>query len=209
MILLLTLVVLLLAACSSEGEGASATQTASADTGASDEPDSEATPEPDTGTDTEPTLQPGAGDLAGILPTEIGGITIEYESSSGQDVMGSEGMTPEAQEFFDRVGADADDLSSAFGFGFDQEAGSGISIIAFRIAGADEGRLRDEFRRTLEEDDTQTLSDENVAGKDVIALGGDEGTAEATGYVYVKNDIVFIIGGSPISLAEEALAELP
>ena len=206
MILLLTLVALFLAACSSDGAGASASQAASE--AASDEPDSEATPEPDTGTDTEPTLQPGAGDLAGILPTEIGGITIEYESSSGEDVMGSEGMTPEAQEFFDRVGADADDLSSAFGFGFDTEAGSGISIIAFRIAGADEGRLRDEFRRTLEEDDTQTLSDENVAGKNVIAIGGDEGT-EATGYVYVKNDIVFIIGGSPISLAEEALAQLP
>lgn len=206
MILLLTLVALFLAACSSEGGGATASLTASADIEASDEPDSEATP----GSDTEPTMQPGAGDLAGILPTEVGGITIEYESSSGEEVMGSEGMTPEAQEFFDRVGAEAGDLSSAFGVGFDAETGSGISIIAFRVAGADEGRLRDEFRRTLEQDgsDTQTLSDENVAGKNVIAISGGEGT-EVSGYVYVKNDVVFVIGGSPASLAQEALEKLP
>ena len=121
--------------------------------------------------------------------------------------MGSEGMTPEAQEFFDRVGAEPSDLSSAFGFGVDTESGSGISIIAFRVSGADEGRLREEFRSTIEEDDTQTLTEENVAGKDVLAISTD-GT-DVSGYVYVKNDVVFVVGGSPIDLAEDALSQLP
>lgn len=201
-LMLLTLVALFVAACSSDQASSSSSQSASATTAATDAPDSEATPEPDS----EATLTPGAGDLAGLLPTEVGGITIQYESSSGDAVMGSEGMTPEAQEFFERVGADASDLSSAFGFGVDADSGSGISIIAFRVAGADEGRLRDEFRATMEDDD-QTLTDAEVAGKSVLAIGA-EGT-DATGYVYVKGDIVFIVGGSPLSLVEEALSELP
>lgn len=200
-ILILALVAMFVVACSGDQAGASATQSAAA--AEEETPAAEETPEGGA----EATLEPGAGDLAGILPTEVGGIAIEYESSSGEAVMGSEGMTPEAQEFFDRVGAEPSDLSSAFGFGVDQESGSGISIIAFRVSGADEGQLRDEFRATIEEDDTQTLTEENVAGKDVLAIST-EGS-DVSGYVYVKNDVVFVIGGSPIDLAEEALSQLP
>jgi len=199
--LLLTLVALFLAACSSGQSDSSSAATATAE--ATEAPESEETPEPQS----EATLEPGAGDLDAVLPDEVGGITIEYESSSGAEVMGSEGMTPEAQEFFDRVGADVSDLSSAFGFGLDAEAGTGISIIAFRVAGADEGRLRDEFRSTIEDDETQTVTEEQVAGKSVLALSTEGG--DASGYVYVKGDIVFIVGGSPMSLVEEALSELP
>jgi hypothetical protein len=193
--LILALVALFVVACSSDQSGASATQSESA---AAAE-----TPAPD-GADA--TLEPGAGDLAGILPTEVGGITIEYESASGEAVMGAEGVSVEAQEFFDRVGAQPSDLSSAFGFGVDTESGSGITIFAFRVAGADEGTLRDEFRATVEEDETQTMTEENVEGKNVLALSTD---GELSGYVYVKNDVVFVIGGSPMDLADEALSQLP
>jgi hypothetical protein len=195
--LILALVAMFVVACSSDQSGASATQSATAEAGADE------TPAPD-GAD--PTLEPGAGDLAGILPTEVGGITIQYESAQGADVMGAEGVDDEAQEFFDRVGAEPSDLSSAFGFGVDTESGSGITIFAFRVAGADEGQLRDEFRATVEEDETQTMTEENVEGKNVLALSTD---GELSGYVYVKNDIVFVIGGSPMDLADEALSQLP
>ena len=202
-ILILALVAMFVVACSGDQAGASATSSPVASATEEETPEAEETPEGGA----EATLQPGAGDLAGLLPTEVGGITIEYESSSGDAVMGAEGVTPEAQEFFDRVGAEPSDLSSAFGFGVDTETGSGISIIAFRVAGADEGQLRDEFRATIEEDETQTLTEETVAGKNVLAISSD-GT-EVSGYVYVKNDVVFVVGGSPVELAEEALSQLP
>jgi hypothetical protein len=202
-ILILALVAMFVVACSGDQAGASATSSPVASATEEETPEAEETP--DGGA--EATLQPGAGDLAGLLPTEVGGITIEYESSSGDAVMGAEGVTPEAQEFFDRVGAEPSDLSSAFGFGVDTETGSGISIIAFRVAGANEGQLRDEFRATIEEDETQTLTEETVAGKNVLAISSD-GT-EVSGYVYVKNDVVFVVGGSPVELAEEALSQLP
>ena len=202
-ILILALVAMFVVACSGDQAGASATSSPVASATEEETPEAEETPEGGA----EATLQPGAGDLAGLLPTEVGGITIEYESSSGDAVMGAEGVTPEAQEFFDRVGAEPSDLSSAFGFGVDTETGSGISIIAFRVAGANEGQLRDEFRATIEEDETQTLTEETVAGKNVLAISSD-GT-EVSGYVYVKNDVVFVVGGSPVELAEEALSQLP
>ena len=195
-LILLTLLAFFVAACSSDQAGSSADESAAA------EQTNEATPEPAA----ETTPEPGAGDLAGLLPTEIGGIPIEYESSSGQDVIGSEGVTPEAQEFFDRVGAEPSDLSSAFGIGIDQEAGGVITIGAIRVAGADEDTLRDEFRASIE-DQGDVVTEGNVGGKDVLIIGEDE--TEGSGYFYVKGDVVFIVGGSPASLAEEALSQLP
>jgi hypothetical protein len=153
-----------------------------------------------------PSLEEGAGDLADVLPAEVGGISIQYQSSSGAAVLGSEGMTPEAQAVFDRLGAEPSDLSSAFGFGVDQSAGSVISIVAFRVAGADEGQLREEFRATIEQEGN-TVTEQTLGGKDVFAFGT-EGT-DAPGYVYVSGDTVFIVAGQPVTLAEEALTDLP
>ena len=195
-LILLTLLAFFVAACSSDQSGSSADESAAA------EQTEEVAPEPAA----ETTPEPGAGDLAGLLPTEVGGIAIEYESSSGEAVIGSEGVTPEAQEFFDRVGAVPSDLSSAFGIGIDQEEGGVITIGAIRVAGADEGTLRDEFRASIE-DQGDVVTEGNIAGKEVLVIGEDE--TEGSGYFYVKGDVVFIVGGSPASLAEEALSQLP
>lgn len=170
---------------------------------ATEEPTEEATEEPEA----EASFEEGAGDLASALPDEVGGITIEYQSASGEAAFGSEGMTPEARAFLERVGADASNISSAFGFGFDAEAGAGISIIAFRIAGADEGRLRDEFRAVMEEEGSEVIEETTLAGKDVLVFG--EAESEPSGFMYVKGDTVFIVAGSPPDLVEEAIAGLP
>jgi hypothetical protein len=189
---------LFVAACTSDaGPDADATPTA--------EPTPEATPESTPAP--EPTLGEGAGDLAAILPTEVGGLTIEYQHSSGAAVLGSDAVTPEARAFFDSVGAEPSDLSSAFGIAFDQEAGSVLTIIAFRVAGADEGQLRDEFLTVLEAEPDQEVSEESLGGKDVLAFGAVPSDSQA--YLYVQDDVIYIIGGQPLALAEEALAALP
>lgn len=152
---------------------------------------------------------PGAGDLDGILPDSVGGITLEYEYAEGQAVLGSEGVTPEVQTFFDRIGANVGNLSSAIGSGFDEASGDIIFILAFRVAGSDEGRLRDGFRTVLEEEDPdQVFVEDNIAGKNVLGYGAaDEPTP--SGYMYVKNDVVFLIGASTPELTEEVLSLLP
>jgi hypothetical protein len=200
--MLLALLVLVVAGCAA-GEGASSEPSATV----------EATPEPTPEESEEPTDEPeaslseGAGDLADVLPDEVGGLQVEYQHTSGQDVIGAEGVNPEAQAFFDRIGADPSDLSSAFGFAFDQENGTGVSIVAFRVDGADEGTLRTEFLATMAESGDVVGEEQTVAGKTVQAFGADP--ASPDGYVYVKDDTVFIIGGEPASIVEEALAALP
>ena len=188
-------------------------------TGSSEEPSTEptateeATPEPSPTESEEATDQPGpslsegAGDLDDVLPDEVAGIVIDYQHASGEEVIGAEGVTPEAQAFFDRVGAEASDLSSAIGFAVDPESGSAISIVAFRVEGADESQLRTEFLATMTAEGEDVGEEQTVGGKTVQAFGGEAAGGE--GYVYVNDDIVFIVGGQPTSVAEEALAALP
>ena len=76
-----------------------------------------------------------------------------------------------------------------------------------RVAGADEGALRDAFRTTLEADETNVITDATVGGKSVLAVSNDDGVK--TTYLYVKNDVVFLVGASSQELAADALSQLP
>ena len=154
-----------------------------------------------------PSFAPGAGDLDSILPDEVGGITVEYQFAEGEGVLGSEGITPEVQDFLDRVGASPDDVTSAFGIGLDQAGGGIITIFAIRVAGADQQALRDEFIQVMAEDSENVFTETTMAGKDVQAFGT-EGE-EPDGFMYVHDDVVFIVGGSTPELTEEALSLLP
>lgn len=153
-----------------------------------------------------PSFEEGAGDLADMLPTEIAGLTIEYVHATGDQVVGSEDLPPAVQDFFDRTGATADDLSSAIGFAFDLESGIGFSILAFRVAGADEGELRTLFLETFETEGSVIGEEETVGGKTITPIS-DDGTV--SGYVYVRDDVVFMVGGEPMTAVEEALEALP
>jgi hypothetical protein len=172
----------------------------------------EATPEPEPTDEPseepgEPSAQAGAGDLAALLPEEVGGLTIEYTSASGDDVFSSEGAAPPAADaFLEELGADPADISSAFGFAFDATSGEGISIVAFRVEGADEGALRDAFVTAMESEGTLAGEETTVGGKSVLFMGDAEAT---NGYLYVHDDVAYLVSGEPAELAEEALAALP
>ncbi len=176
---------------------------------ATEEPTPEPSPteEPTEEAGADASMEPGAGDLAGLLPEEVGGLTIEYTSASGDDVFTSEGgAPPEADAFLQELGADADDISSAFGFAFDAESGEGISIVAFRVEGADEGALRDAFLTAMEAEGTVAGEEATVGGKSVTFMGDAEATND---YLYVHDDVAYVVSGEPPELAEEALAALP
>jgi len=203
-LLFIVLLALLVAACSS-GTSSSGEESQAV---ATEEPTPESTPSEVAATDGgEASLEPGAGDLTGLLPTEVGGLSITYQSASGEEVIGSEGVTPEARAFFDRVGASASDLSSAFGSGFDMEAGQFLTILAFRVAGAEEGTLRDEFLSVMQTEGDVVGEETSVGGKTVHTFGS--AGEQTNGFLYVKDDVVYVVGGEPSSLAEEALAALP
>jgi hypothetical protein len=200
-ILLIVVLAMLMAACSSDTTSSESQATATP------EPTEEPTPsEAAAASGAAPSLEPGAGDLADLLPTEVGGLEMTYQSTSGEEVIGAQGVTPEAQAFFDRIGATPSDLSSAFGQGLDTDAGQFVTILAFRVAGADEGTLRDEFISTMESEGDIVGEDTTVGGKEVRTFGSE---GAQSGFLYVKDDVVYIVGGNPASVAEDALAALP
>jgi len=201
----LALILLVAAACSSGSSPGATTSEAAATPTPSPEPSVAASIPP------LPSLGEGAGELADILPTEVGGLTIQYQHMAGEEVFGAEEMPPETEAFLDRLNAEPSDISSAFGFAFDAGASDplaagGISIVAFRVAGQDEGTLRAAFVEAMETEAGTPVGEEvQVGGKTVTAIGDDE----TSGYLYVHGDVVFIVGGSPPQLVEEAFAALP
>jgi len=202
--ILLALLLLVAAGCANEtGSSAEASEAA-----ATEEPTPEPTPteEPSEDPGDVPSFAAGAGDLADLLPEEVGGLTLEYAHSSGAQVFDSTGTTPEAVEFLDRVGATPDNVSSAFGFSFDPEAQEGVSIVAFRVEGANEDALRDGFLSVFEEEGSTIGEETTLGGKSVRQIGDAEAT---TGYLYVHDDVVYVVSGEPVALAEEALQLLP
>lgn len=202
--ILLALLLLVAAGCASEtGSSAEASEAA-----ATEEPTPEPTPteEPSEDPGEVPSFAPGAGDLADLLPEEVGGLTLEYAHTSGAEVFDSTGTTPEAQAFLDRVGATPDNVSSAFGFSFDPDSQEGVSIVAFRVEGAGEEALRDGFLSVFEDQGSTIGEETTLGGKSVHQIGDLEAT---NGYLYVHDDVAYVVSGEPMALAEEALQLLP
>jgi hypothetical protein len=173
-------------------------------------PSEEATPKPTPTAEasqggTLPSLAPGAGELEGILPDEVGGITLTYQSVNGYGGDSGE-VTPELRDFFDRTGTRLEDVTVAVGVGFDQAAGGYLSIFATQVPGADEETLKDEFRKVLENADN-VLTETTIAGKDVLAVA--TAGQDPYGIMYVHDDILFLVRGSTPELSEEALSLLP
>jgi hypothetical protein len=153
-----------------------------------------------------PSFAPGAGDLEGMLPDEVGGITLTYQHLDGATADSGE-VTPEVQDFLDRTGTRLEDVTSAIGVGFDQAAGGYISIFAIQVSGADEGTLGNEFRMVLAEDPDTVLTETTLGGKDVLAFGA--GGQDADGFMYVHEDVVFLVRGSTPELTGGMLMLLP
>lgn len=202
---LLLVILLAVASCASPSASGEATEEPTP------EPTPEATPAGESSVAL-PSVGEGAGDLASLLPLEIGGLALEYSHTEGADIFGSEEITPEAQAFLDNVGAEPDDISMAFGLAFEPNPSDpaqfiGVSILAFRVEGKDEGALRDAYIQALEEEGTTPVGEDmNVGGKDVTHIGFEGATS---GYLYVNDDVVYIVSGEPPALAEEALEALP
>jgi hypothetical protein len=154
-----------------------------------------------------PSLAAGSGSLEGIVPETVAGITINYQFATGQGVLGSEGVTPEVQDFLNSSHADINDVTMAIGIGIDQANGTAVSIFALRVAGADEGALRDQFKQVMTENGSDTLTEQTVGGKSVFAIADSSG--DVTTWMYVHSDVVFVVGASSADLAAQALAALP
>lgn len=155
-------------------------------------------------------LPDSAPELAALLPDEIGGTETLKLSMSGEELMaagGEQGVEPEFQEFLDQVGGDPSSISVAFSFAMSADA---AGVFAFRVEGADADALLSAFQAAQEAEtgDVIDWQPAEVAGKSVL-VAEDPETPGSQIYLYVAQDIIFVVTAADESLAEEILGGLP
>lgn len=215
-ILLVLLLAFVVAACSSE-------QAASATPEATPEATEEATPEPtaeptESEESDEPTESDGVAlpsgmpnmnadpELEGRLPDSVGGESLQVFSFGGEwiDAMGGQGADPSFQAFLDSLGAEASDITMAIAAPMSAGEGNFVSITAFRVRGASEDQLRDEFMASAEDaGDVTGFSEESIGGKDVLVAADPTGElGGASFYLYSKDDTIYWMTGDEDQVTE-------
>lgn len=179
-----------------------------------------ATPEPTPATTPTPTedgttASPGAlpsfdldGDpeLAGRFPATVGGEPLQVQSLAG-DAFAAAGDDPVFDDFLAAVGADATDVSVAFGGALIGE--ETLTVGAFRVRGASEDELEREFIAASEEGgDVPQLTEQTIGGKDVWSAADDSGETEVRVFIYTSGDTLYFLTGS-VEYATEILEALP
>jgi hypothetical protein len=143
-----------------------------------------------------------AKDLEAVIPDTICGAKAQKLSLKGKDVFNpnNEGAA-EIEAVLNSIGKTTDDVSAAAGFALASDAGCSVTII--RIAGANEGQLRDVMKAEAVKE-KQTFTETTVGGKTVYQ--GDTGKFD---YTYIKGDGVIIFTAGTQKEAEDLIAQLP
>jgi hypothetical protein len=145
--------------------------------------------------------------LEALFPTEIGGIAVEVQSMSGQDVAAQAGDVP--QRFIDALAAQGKtlaDVSVAFGTAFDPDDGSYAAINALQVHGADVSTILEAFVAVINGDDSPMEQTQvEIAGKQVTAVRPAEsepGDDVDTQHVYASGDVLWVVTATEPDLTE-------
>lgn len=132
-------------------------------------------------------------DLEAMLPDSLGGETLTVLSMTGDQFLGEGTAAPELAAALQALGKTTADLSVAF-------AGtSQLSVIAFRVKGVPADTLFSAFKDAAT--DQYTIQSVSYGGKSVQKLTTD-GTDT---FMYLKDDTMFIVGGSGTTVPTDAL----
>jgi hypothetical protein len=146
-------------------------------------------------------------DLEALIPDEIAGMTMQIESMQGNEFLLEGDPDPATAKFLEDLGVSPSDVSMAFGFGFSSDFASSAGMFVFRAEGADSARLLSAFKEATEaeSDEPITWTSTTLAGKSVESST----QADATNYLYVKDDVLIWFFASSLEIAEEIARGLP
>jgi hypothetical protein len=141
-------------------------------------------------------------ELEALLPDSIGGQVVVKQSLSGPQILnGGVAASGTIADLLDEVGATVDDVSVAFG-----AASNAVVVIAYQIDGVRADRIFDGFLTALPSGAGGEVSKVKVGGRSVTKVVA---SGETT-YIYLADDVLFIIGGSLTpALLEDAVQQLP
>jgi hypothetical protein len=148
------------------------------------------------------------------MPTVVAGktMTIEPATDSATSFMILWNDEAVAQTLLTALGASSDDIEVVFSYAQDA-APNQVRVNAYRVAGADAIALRDGFvenyRAYLAEFATVSVTEETVAGRQVVRLSIPGTPPAQDQYFYGVGDIVFEVDGTPFEWIEDAIAQLP
>lgn len=151
-----------------------------------------------------------AGELGALIPNTIGNITLQKQSMSGDQFVGSGTATQEAQDFLDGLGVSTDDVTVAVGFGVDPGSGSVFAELLFRAQGASSDRLMSLFMEAADRQQETPLQWQSVQiGGKTVEKATTTQQGAGTVYLYASGDLLAYIGAASDDQAAEALAALP
>lgn len=176
-----------------------------------------ATPEPTASATPEPTVAGSAAampsfdfngdpELAARFPDSVAGEPLQIQSVDGA-TFAAAGTDPVFEEFLAAIGAEATDVSVAFGGVIIGE--ERLAAGAFRVRGAAEDDLRREFIAASEDaGDVPDLAQETIGSKEVWTATEASDGIETQVFVYTDGDTLYFLTGS-IEHATELLEALP
>jgi hypothetical protein len=141
----------------------------------------------------------GNVDLEQLIPTNIGGEDMTRMSMTGDQFVGS-GADATVSAVLDALNKQPSDLSVAFG------GNSMVQVIAFQVNGVSGSQILDAFYNASKNSLDATITDVTIAGKAAKKETPNDTTQDPS-YVYVKNDVVFSIGGGSGPIADAVLTE--
>lgn len=141
-------------------------------------------------------------DLEGQIPDTFCNQATQKMSFSGPDAVGNDETFA---AIVTALGRSPSDVSVAFATVEGPEC-QGVSLIAFRIKGADQGRFEQLFIAAQEEDSGTRPTRSNLAGKDVWVFTDSSGT---TSYIYFRGDTIYGVSAETEADAGKGLAVLP
>jgi hypothetical protein len=140
--------------------------------------------------------------LEQLIPTEIGGEAVDTQSMTGKDYVGlSSGK--EVLAMLSRLGKQPSDLSVAIG------TNTQVAIIALQVKGVPGSQLVSAMLSGSSQYANATITTSTFGGKQVkYVQPADDSDPN---YVYTKDDVVFIVGGSGLTdaVVNEAFSKLP
>ena len=155
-------------------------------------------------------LSSGAAELAALIPDNIGNITLQKQSFSGEQFVGSGTASKEAQDFLNGLGVSTDDVTVAVGFGVDPGSQALFAELLFRAQGASSDQLLSLFKDAANKQQQVPLEWQSVqvGGKNVEKTANPTQGA-GTVYLYATGDLLAYITAGNDDQAAEALSSLP
>lgn len=142
----------------------------------------------------------GDAELEALLPDSIGGAAVVKQSFTGQDfITRGIGGAAALKDMLGEMGVSIDSLSVAIG-----SAGT-LVLIAYRVEGRSAEQVFSGLEDAFQAGGGGTISETTVGGRTVIQVTS---LAETT-YIYLADEVVFIVGGGTPALLEDAIKQLP